>query len=151
MLYGDDWELVLNGTTYMEKNLCIRNMLRHMAVESDRLMVGTCHEGKVLFKHGALVLVSAKETREWTRTKIVNKRSLFSRWLLPEAVLNNSIAVNGTVTKRYRERPPGNLPWHMSLDEFGNTHMIDGVNRHISATKQLERWPDVETDPKYEF
>ena len=55
------------------------------------------------------------------------------------------------VDQRYCGRPPGNLPRLMSLDEFANKNLMDCVNRHISATKRLERGPDVTTDPKYEF
>ena len=39
----------------------------------------------------------------------------------------------------------------MSLDEFGNKLLMDGVNDHVSATKKLKRGPDVNTDPKFEF
>jgi hypothetical protein len=150
-LYGDGWEIVLSRTTYMKKFLSVRDMVRHMAVESDLLMVGTQHEGKALFKHDALVLMTASKMREWTKTEMVDGRSLFSRWLLPEAGLNDSITVNGNATTSYRGRPPGNLPRLMALDEFGNKKLMDGVNRHISATRRLERGPDVATDPKYEL
>jgi len=150
-LHGNAWELVLNSTTYMKKYLSIRKLVRHMAVESDRLMVGTRHEGKALFKHDALCLMTARATRDWMMTEMVNGRSLYSRWLLPEAGLNDIIAVNDTTTTRYSNRPPGNLPQLMALDEFGNKKLMDCVNRHVSATKRLVRGPDVATDPKYEF
>lgn len=85
------------------------------------------------------------------RETIVNGRSIFSRWLLPEAGLNDSIFIDGKENHRFRGRPPGNLPRLMSLDEFGNKNLMDCVNRHVSATKGMERGPDVSTDPKYEF
>ena len=48
-------------------------------------------------------------------------------------------------------RPAGNLPRLMALDEFGNKSALDSVNRHVSATKKLERSDDVLTDPKFEI
>ena len=77
----------------MKKNLSIRKLVRHMAVESDRLMVGTRHEGKALFKHDALSLMTARATRDWMMTEMVDGRSLYSRWLLPEAGLNDIITL----------------------------------------------------------
>ena len=123
----------------------------HMAEESDRLMLGTEYEDEAMFKHDALALLTAKETKEWMKETFVNGRSIFSRWLLPEAGLNDSISVNGKITTNYRGRPPGNLPRLMSLDEFGNKNLMDCVNSHISATDKLDRGPDVATDPKFEF
>ena len=43
------------------------------------------------------------------------------------------------------------MPRLVSLDECANKNLIDCVNRHISATKQMDHGPDVATDPKYEF
>lgn len=43
------------------------------------------------------------------------------------------------------------MPRLMALDECANKNLMDCVNRHISATWQLKRGPDVATDPKYEF
>ena len=61
----------------------------------------------------------------------VNGRSIFSRWLLPEAGLNDKITVDGKTTTRYQARPPGNLPRLMSLDEFANKNLMDCVNSHV--------------------
>ena len=48
----------------MKKYLSIRNMVWHMVMKSNRLMVGIQYKGKVLFKHDVLVLVTATETQE---------------------------------------------------------------------------------------
>ena len=86
------------------------------------------------------------------RRTILNGRSLYSWWLLPEQGLNATIEMEGGRTNtRFRDRPPGNLPRLMSLDEAGNKALRDAVNRHIYATRHLVRANDVETDPKYEF
>ena len=49
----------------MKKFINIRDLVIHMAL--DRLMLGTKYEGKAMFKHDALSLVTAKETREWMK------------------------------------------------------------------------------------
>ena len=96
--------------------------------------------------------MTAIESQDWMKTEKINNRSIFSRWLLPEAGLNDSLTgVNNKATTRFKNRLPGNLPRLMSLDEFGNKNLMDCVNRHISATKRLPRGPDVTTDPKFEF
>ena len=90
-----------------------------MAKELDRLMKGTQFAGKAMFKHDALSLMTAKETRLWMQTTFVNGRSIYSRWLLPQAGLNERIEVEGgRFNRRYANRPPGNLPRLMSLDEY---------------------------------
>ena len=150
-LYGENWKQEINETTYMKNFVDVRDLAMRMAVETDRLMEGTVHEDRGIFKHDALILLTADETKEWMRETYVNGRSIFSRWLLPEAGLNDRIVVDGKVNKHYGGRPPGNLPRLMSLDEFGNKNLMDCVNRHVSATARMERGPDPATDPKYEF
>ena len=136
----------------MKKFINIRYLVIHMALESDRLMLGTKYEGKAMFKHDALSLMTANETREWMKKAKINGRTLYERWLLPEAGLNEVITLaDGRTSRSYANRPPGNLPRLMALDECANKNLMDCVNRHISATWQLKRGPDVATDPKYEF
>ena len=77
-----------------------------MAKEPDRLMEGTQFAGKAIFKHDALPLVAAKETRLWIQRTFVNGRSIYSRWLLPEVGLNEHIEVEGgRFNTRYANRP----------------------------------------------
>lgn len=82
---------MLNDTTHMQKFDDIQKLVLHVAEETDRVMVGTQHESKGLFKHDALSLMTATETRGWMKTEKVNGRSIHSRWLLPEAGLNDSL------------------------------------------------------------
>ena len=145
---------MLNDTTHMQKFDDIQKLVLHVAEETDRVMVGTQHESKGLFKHDALSLMTATETRGWMKTEKVNGRSIHSRWLLPEAGLNDSLTPppeGGKATPRFKERLPGNLPRLMALDEFGNKNLMDCVNRHVSSTKRLQQGPDVATDPKFEL
>ena len=150
-LHGDRWLEEIKKTTYMMKFIDVRDLVMHMTVQSDEIMRGTVYEGQAMWKHDALSLMTAANTIAWMKATEVNGRSIFSRWLLPEAGLNDKITVDGKTTTRYQARPPGNLPRLMSLDEFANKNLMDCVNSHVSATRQMVRGPDVHTDPKFEL
>ena len=53
-LYKDDWEGEINRTMYTQNFSNVRDLVRHIAVETDRVMEGTQYEGKGLFKHKTL-------------------------------------------------------------------------------------------------
>jgi len=61
-LYGDRWMEEIDKLTYMRKYINIRNFVMHMALERDEVMKGTQFEGKGMFKHDALSLMTAIET-----------------------------------------------------------------------------------------
>ena len=86
----------IDKSTIMRKWISIRNLVMHMALETDEVMKGTQFEGKGMFKHDALLLMTAIETRNWMKVTFVNGQSLYSRWLLPEAGLNNVLEVEGS-------------------------------------------------------
>ena len=74
----------------------------------------------------------------------VNRQSVHSRWFFPEAGLNNVIeAEESKPTTRFANRP--------RLNECTNKNLMDCVNQHILATKQMDCGPEVVPDPKYEF
>ena len=75
--------------------------------EAENLMKGSVHEDDLFIVHDALVLMTKKETIEWMKEK-----SFFHRWLLPMNVFQD-----GTP---YAERPVGNIPEFMPLDNILN-------------------------------
>ena len=88
-----------------------------------------------MWKHDALSLMAATKTRERMDAAVVNGRTIYERWLLPQAGLNDVITAGGKTTTRYQGRPPGNLPRLMSLDEFANKNLMDCVNSHVTRCK----------------
>ena len=93
----------------------------HMDVETGEMIKRTRFEGKRLFKHDALVLMTATDTREWMKVAIINGWSIYSRWLLSETGLNNVIELGKSKpTNQFANWPPGNVPRLMSLDECAN-------------------------------
>ena len=150
-LYRDHWIKVIKKTTYMMKFISVRDLLMHMTVESDEVMQGTQHEDEAMFKHDALSLMTAGKTAEWMKSTILNVRSIYSRWLLSEAGLNNEVTANGKMTTRFQGRPPGNLPRLMSLDKFANKNLMDCVNAHVSATRKMVRGSNVKRTQSFSF
>ena len=61
----------IDKSTAMQKWNNIYNLVMHMAVETNEVMKGTRFEGKGLFKHDALLLMTATETREWMKVTFV--------------------------------------------------------------------------------
>ena len=115
-------------------------------------MEGTQFEGKAMFKHNTLSLITAEETRLWMQRTFANRRTIYSRWVLPQASLNERIELEGAqFNTRYANRPPGNLPRLMSLDKYANNALVVATNDHVSATRDLLRGLDVATDPKFEL
>ena len=150
-LHRECWLEEIKKTTYMMKFINVRDLVMHMTVQSNEIMRGTLYEGQAMWKHDALSLMTAAKTIEWMKTTVVNGRSIYERWLLPQQGLNNFITAGGKTTTRYQARPPGNLPRLMSLDEFANKNLMDCVNSHVSATREMVRGPDVHSDPKFEL
>ena len=62
----------------MSKLCCITDLIRFMMKEAENLMKGSVHEDNFFIFHDALVLMTAKETIEWTKEK-----NCFHCWLLP--------------------------------------------------------------------
>ena len=71
LLYGDRWMEEIDNSTFMQKWINICNLVMHMTVETYKVMKGTRFEGKGMFKHDALLLMTATETREWMKVTFV--------------------------------------------------------------------------------
>ena len=95
----------------MSKFCCITDLIRFMMKEAENLIKGSVHEYDFFIVHGALVLMTAKETIKWTKEK-----NCFHRWFLPTNRMQD-----GTP---YAGRPVGNSPEFMPLD--------NSLNRDIS-------------------
>ena len=88
-----------------------------MMKESEKLMKGSVHEDDFFIVHDALVLMTAKETIKWMKEK-----NCFHRWLLPMNGFQD-----GTP---YAERPVGNSPEFMPLDDILNRDILHSLCYH---------------------
>ena len=106
----------------MSKFCFITDMIRFMMKEAENLMKGSVHEDDFFIFHDALVLMTAKETIEWTKEK-----NYFHRWLMP---------MNGLQDRTtYAGRPVGNSPEFMPLDNSLNRDILHSLHFHCVLSR----------------
>ena len=94
-----------------------------------------CNLQKFLsFYHDALSFMTAKETRKWMKEKGYEEM-----WILPEIYLFS----RNLVLKRYRSRPPGNIPELCNIDSCLNEDFQKAVDCNVRYTYLLHK-----LDPK---
>ena len=101
----------------MSKFCCITDLIRFMMREAENLMKGSVHEDYLFIVHDALVLMTAKETIQWTKEK-----NYFHRWLLPTNGLQEGTPYSG--------RPVGNSPDFIPLDNSLNRDILNSLRFH---------------------
>ena len=67
----------LKSSSSMSEFCYITDLTRFMMKEAEKMMKGSVHEDDLFIVHDALVLMTAKETIEWTKEK-----NCFHRWFL---------------------------------------------------------------------
>ena len=65
--YGEIWVDKLKSSLAMSKLFCITDLIRFMINKAEKLMKGSVHEDDFFILNDALVLMTAKETINWTR------------------------------------------------------------------------------------
>ena len=80
------WESMINHSVFMNKYMCVTELVRDIYERSERAFVGTTHENDWYFYHDALSQMTAKSTREWMK-----EQGYYSRWLIPQLGLNEGI------------------------------------------------------------
>ena len=68
----------MKSSSSMSKFCCITDLIRFMMKEEENLMKGSVNEDDFFIIHDALVLMTAKETIQWTKEK-----NYYHHWLLP--------------------------------------------------------------------
>ena len=101
----------LKSFTAMSKFFCITDLILFMMNEAEKLMKGSVHEDDLFIVHGALVLMTAKETINWMR-----QNGYLHIWLLPLNGLRGGTPYTGL--------PVGNIPEFMPLDNSPNSDIL---------------------------
>ena len=104
----------LKSSTSMSKFCCITNLIFFMMDEAEKPMKGSVHEDDFYIVHDALVLMTAKETINWTKEK-----GYLHRWLLPLNGLQDGTPCAGC--------PVGNSPEFMPLDNSLNRDILQSL------------------------
>ena len=68
----------LKSSTEMSKFCCITDLISFMINKVGKPMKGSVHEDDFFFVHNALVLMTEKETINWTR-----QNGYLHQWLIP--------------------------------------------------------------------
>ena len=106
----------------MSKLCCITDLIRFMMKEAENLMKGYVHEGNLFIVHGALVLMTAKDTIQWMKDK-----NYYHRWLLPMNGLQDGTPYSG--------RPVDNSPEFMPLDNSLNRDILHSLRFHCVLSR----------------
>ena len=109
----------------MKQYICIRDLVTHIHNHTNEIFKGTVHKDDCFFYHYALKQLTVKSTVNWMKEK-----GYYSRWLIPQLGLNG-----GTV---YVNRPVGNHPEWMPLDNSLNNDIQSALSLHCAITAHLD-------------
>ena len=123
--YGGNWEEEIRKTVFLKQYCCITDLVEHIHKCSKEAFVGTTHEDTWYFYHDALKQLTAKSTVEWMKEK-----GYYRRWLLPQLGLNGNTP--------YANRPVGNRPEWMPLDNSLNNDIQSSLSLHCAITSHLD-------------
>jgi hypothetical protein len=120
--YGPDlWMTKIHQCSALSGYRCVTEMTDHIDNETKRVMKGTKNEGRGLWYHDALSLMTCKKSVQYMKQK-----GIFDNWLLPWGRLQE-----GT---RYHESIPGDSPELMPLDETLNMDIHANARYHVAIT-----------------
>ena len=123
--YGiDNWRQQIESSLFMRKYMCITELVTKIYERSKLAFQGTTHQDDWFFYHDALSQMTAKSTVQWMKQK-----NYYKRWLIPQNGLNA-----GT---RYENRPVGNRPEFMPLDNSLNADIQYSLSLHCALTAHL--------------
>ena len=115
----------------MQPYICITDLVNHMITATEKVKKGTKYEGKGLFFHDALSLMTAKETVWWMK-----ETNIYKHWILPELECNDLVGENKNC---YANRPVSNSPELMCLDMSLNKDVRESFRMHVSITQKLDK------------
>ena len=128
--YGENWRDEMKKVQFMQPYVCVTDLINHMVSATNQVMKGTKYEGKGLFFHDALSLITAKETVRWMK-----ENDLYKYWIIPELGCNDVVGNNKNC---YASRPVGNSPELMCLDMSLNKDVRESFRMHVSITQHLD-------------
>ena len=110
--YGTGWEAQMTKKMHQQGQVSVTDLDTHIVRQSKAVDKDTKYKDIWLFYHDTLSLMTTKETVSWMKTQEVREGSdvtFHDKWILPQNELNSEY-------KRFKNRPIGNSPEMMSLD-----------------------------------
>ena len=118
--YGDDdWEAECDKNALVGK-VCVGEMIDHIFNETKKCLVDS--EAPWWVYHDALSLMTAKRS-----VKYMQDMGYYQHWILPEKDIFDDLPE----CKAWREKPVGNRPEVMPLDQSLNKDVHDGVDQQV--------------------
>jgi hypothetical protein len=130
--YGEQWETNIRKATSLNKTVPVSDLILHMERECDRIMKGTMFEGKGVYYHDALKQLTCDATVTWMKS-----RGLYDRWITP--VLGCNSQLGRKKFKTYANRPVGNSPELMVLDNSLNKDVHECAKAHVAVTWHVKK------------
>jgi hypothetical protein len=114
---------------------CITDLVKHMVIKTKKYYDNTSYKNTYHSYHDALSQLTHDTTVRWLRkTKIPDEDTVvYKRWIKPENGLNNSFG------PRWKQRPIGNSPKLMPLDNLLNQDVHKSVQKHTVMSLTLHR------------
>ena len=130
-MYKDDWEDVIAQADELKKKVCITKLVTHVVMETKKTYENTKYKDCWMFYHDALSLMTAKDCVEWMKNQYIDEAktiSYYDKWILPVHGLNDEFS-------RFKDRPIGNSPEMMPLDNCLNKDLHELVARHVLMSR----------------
>jgi hypothetical protein len=112
---------------------CITDLVKHMVIKTKKCYKNTSYQNTYHSYHDALLQLTHDTTVEWMmKTKIPDENTVvYKRWIKPENGLNDSFG------PRWKQRPIGNSPELMPLDNSLNQDVHGSVRKHAVMSLRL--------------
>ena len=109
---------------HQQGQVSVTDLDTHIVRQSKAVDKDTKYKDIWLFYHDTLSLMTTKETVSWMKTQEVREGSdvtFHDKWILPQNELNSEY-------KRFKNRPIGNSPEMMPLDNCLNKDLHETVS-----------------------
>ena len=118
-------------------------MLKHIVLQTQGLYKNTQFADEYYFYHDALSQLTHESCVEWMKMTTIPGESvcMYRRWVKPELGLNDQFG------KRWWQRPIGNSPEMMPLDNSLNQDIHESVRANVAFSLILRRFVP-ENDPQ---
>ena len=125
-MYGDQWKSIIDKKALVGM-VCVTELIDHMFEETKK-MVGS---DDYWVAHDALSVMTAKES-----VKYMKQKHYYEHWVKPECGLLDSHS--STDVQKWKDKPVGNNPKYMPLDNNLNNDLHASVLTHCIMTQNLD-------------
>ena len=132
--WGEEaWETVIKNSSVFTGVKCITELVKHMVIQAKELYKDTPYADQYYFYHDALSQLTHASCVEWMKTTKIPGEDvcIYSRWVKPELGLNDKFG------KRWWQRPIGNSPEMMPLDNSLNQDIHESVRGNVAFSLVL--------------